>query len=101
MIQGKFPKLKIENGYRFRSLLICANKAEKCSVTYELLYTEVGTDSGGSLGSWDVTYSNSITADVDLSALQGKTVRLTLKVSSKGDSTDDVALWLAARVTNP
>jgi len=101
MIQGKFPKIKIENGYRFRSLLICANKAEKCSVTYELLYTEAGTDIGGSLGSWDVTYSNSITADVDLSALQGKTVRLTLKVSSKGDSTDDVALWLAARVTNP
>ena len=102
MIQGKFPKLKIEKGYRFRSLLTCANKTPKCSVTYELLYTEIGGDeTGGSLGSWDLNNGSSISADVDLSALKGKTVRLILKVSSKGDSTDDVAIWLAPRVTNP
>lgn len=102
MIMGKFPKLKIEKGYRFRSLLICANKAPKCSVTYELLYNEIGgSETSGSLGSWDINNGSSISADVDLSALKGKTVRLILKVSSKGDSTDDIALWLAPRVTNP
>ena len=102
MIQGKFPKLKIEKGYRFRSLLTCANKTPKCSVTYELLYTEIGGDeTSGSLGSWNVSNGSSISADVDLSALKGKTVRFILKVSSRGDSTDDVAIWLAPRVTNP
>lgn len=101
MIVGKFPKLEIKDGYRFRSLLICANKAEKCSVTFELLYNEVGSDTIVSLGQWDVNYSESIKADVDLSSLKGKIVRLHLKVYSNSDSTDDIALWLAARVTKP
>jgi len=102
MILGKFPKLEIKKGYHFRSLLVCANKATKCSVTYELLYTEIGgEETGGSLGTWDVTYSDSESIDVDLSALKGKTVRLLLKVYSKSDSTDDIAIWLAPRVTNP
>jgi len=102
MIMGKYPRIKIEDGYRFRAFLTCANKAEKCSVTYELLYDEIGgAESSGSLGQWDINYSKSISADVDLSALQGKTIRLTLKVISQGDPSDDIALWLAPRITNP
>ncbi len=102
MIMGKYPRIKIEDGYRFRAFLTCGYKAEKCSVTYELLYDEIGgAESSGSLGQWNINYSNSISADVDLSALKGKTVRLTLKVISKGDPTDDIALWLAPRITNP
>jgi hypothetical protein len=38
---------------------------------------------------------------VDLSALSGKTIRLVLKVISKGDPTDDIALWIAPRITKP
>ena len=102
MIMGKYPKFKIENGYRFRALINCAYKAEKCDVTYELSYIEVGgAESTGSLGQWDLKYGQSINLDVDLSTLSGKTVRLVLKVISKGDPTDDVALWLAPRITNP
>ena len=100
-ILGKFPKITIKDGDRFRALLICADGAKNCSVTYELQYTEVGGSSGGTLGSWDVTYNDSESVDVDLSSLKGKTVQLLLKVISKGDSTDDVAIWLAPRVTNP
>jgi FKBP-type peptidyl-prolyl cis-trans isomerase 2 len=39
--------------------------------------------------------------DVDLAALAGKKVNFHLKVISKGDSTDDIVLWMAPRVTNP
>lgn len=102
MIMGKYPKIQIEEGYRFRAFLACAYKAEKCSVTYELLYEEIGgAESSGSLGQWDINYSKSISADVDLSTLQGKTIRLILKVISQGDPSDDIALWLAPRITNP
>lgn len=101
MILGRFPKLKILSGDRFKALLICADKASKCSVTYELLYTVSGSSESGSLGSWDITYSDSKQVDVDLNSLVGKEVHLLLKVSSKSDPTDDIALWMAARVTNP
>jgi hypothetical protein len=102
MIQGKFPKIKIENGYHFKAFIDCAYKAEKCDVTYEVQYIEIGgAETSGSLGTWDLKYGSSINLDVDLSALSGKTIRLVLKVISKGDSTDDVALWLAPRITKP
>ena len=101
MILGKFPRFKFKSGDRFRSLLVCADKAKKCSVTYELLYNVSGSDEGGSLGSWDVSYSDSEQVDVNLNSLAGKEAYLLLKVYSKGDPTDDVALWMAARVTNP
>jgi len=101
MIQGKFPKIKIKAGDRFRALLICADQAKKCSVTYEVLYDVSGSEEGGSLGTWNIDYSNSKQVDIDLGSLADKEVYLLLKVISKGDSTDDVALWMAPRVTNP
>ncbi len=101
MILGKFPKIKIKSGDRFRALLICADKASKCSVTYEVQYDVSGSSEGGSLGTWDIKYSTSEQVDIDLDFLEGKEVYLLLKVTSKGDSTDDVALWMAPRVTNP
>jgi len=101
MILGKFPKLKIKDGDRFRALLICGDKAKDCSVTYELLYDVSGSSEGGSLGTWDVKYSDSERVDVNLDSLAGKEVYLLLQVYSNGNSTDDVALWVAPRVTNP
>lgn len=101
MILGRFPKLKILSGDRFRALLVCADKATKCDVTYELLYAVAGSSESGSLGTWNIKYSDSQQVDVNLNSLAGKEIHLILRVSSKGDSTNDVALWMAARVTNP
>ena len=101
MILGKFPKFKIKSGDRFRALIVCADKASKCDVTYELLYNVAGSSEGGSLGTWNIKYADSQQLDVNLDSLAGKEIHLLLKVYSKGDSTDDVALWMAPRVTNP
>lgn len=101
MILGRYPKFKIIDGDRFRAVLVCANNAKKCSVKYELLYMIDGDSKSESLGTWDITYPNSTAVDVDLNALAGKDVILMLKVYSNSDPTDDVALWVAARVTNP
>jgi hypothetical protein len=71
-------------------------------VTYEVRYLEIGgAETSGTLGTWDLTYGSTLNLDVDLSAQSGKTIRLVLKVISKGDPTDDIALWIAPRITKP
>ncbi|MCX6056393.1 MAG: NBR1-Ig-like domain-containing protein [Chloroflexi bacterium] len=101
-IQGQFPKMIIHSGDRFRSTLLCTYSMTKCSVTFELLYQEYGTSSMTSLGTWEKVYDNStVSADVDLSALDGKDIIFFLKVSSQSNPTDDFAQWMAARITHP
>lgn len=101
-IQGQFPKLLIHSGDHFKATLFCSINMTNCSVTYELLYMESGSGSVVSLGAWDKTYDGTyIQADIDLSALDGKEVIFFLKVSSKGDPTNDFAQWMAARVAHP
>ncbi len=101
-IQGQFPKLVIHAGDHFKSTLLCTYQKPKCSVTFELLYMEYGTNTVTSLGTWNKTYDNSyLPVDVDLSALDGKDVIFFLKVNSQADSTDDYAQWMVARITHP
>ncbi len=101
-IQGQFPKVLIHAGDHFKASLLCSYNMPKCSVNFELLYMVSGTSSVTSLGNWDKVYDGSILpVDVDLSTLDGKEVIFFLKVSSKADSTDDFAQWMAARITHP
>ena len=101
-IQGQFPQLLIHSGDHFIATLLCTANTPKCSVTFELLYKVNGTDSVTSLGAWDKVNDNSyIPVNIDLSALDGKNVIFFLRVSSKGDPTDDFAQWMAARITHP
>jgi len=102
MIEGKFPKMTINAGDYFVAALSCRGKAPKCSVTYELLYTETSGGTTTSLGTWDRNEGDGLLhVNIDLSSLAGQEVVFKLKVTSKRDSTDDIALWMAARLTNP
>lgn len=102
MIQGQFPAMMIHSGDKFVSTLICSHKMTACSVTFELSYKEKGSDTRTVLGSWDKTYDGTtLPVNVDLSALDGKEIIFFLKVISKGDSTNDLAQWMAARITHP
>lgn len=102
MIEGKFPKMTINAGDHFAAALSCRGKAPKCSVTYELLYTETSSGTTTSLGTWDRNAGDGLLhVDIDLSTLAGQEVVFKLKVISNRDSTDDIALWMAARLTNP
>lgn len=102
MILGRFPKYSVVAGDHFKAVLTCTNKVPKCSVTYELLYNEDGSGTVVSLGTWDKKAGDAFTnVDVDLSSLAGKNIIIHLKLMSKGDSTDDVVLWMAPRVTHP
>lgn len=102
MIQGQYPKMMIHSGDHFAATLFCSGGATKCNVTYKLLYQVAGTTTINELGTWtkklDVT---NVHVDVDLSSLDGSEVIFFLKVISGGDSTDDYANWMGARITHP
>ena len=100
LVRGKYPAIKIKNGYAFAAILACADKQEKCSVTFELLYSYPGETKMYSINSWTKEYGDGF-FDVyeDLSSLAGEEVNLYLAVSSDGNSAEDVAMWVAARIT--
>lgn len=102
MIQGQFPAIDIHSGDHLVATLLCSYQKPQCSVTFEVLAMQNGTSTITSLGTWDKTYDNStVPIDIDLSSMDGKKTIFFLKVSSKGNSTDDMAQWMAARVTHP
>jgi len=102
MIRGQFPAIMIHSGDKFMSTLLCSDKMTACSVTFELSYKEKGSDTVIVLDTWDKSYDGSkISVDVDLSALDGKEIIFFLKVISNGNSTNDLAQWMAARITHP
>jgi hypothetical protein len=101
MIQGQFPNILIHSGDRFAATALCSYQKTNCSVTFEVLAQEQGSSTITSLGTWSKTYNNTTVAiDIDLSAYDGKNVIFYLKVSSGGNSTDDYAQWMAARITH-
>lgn len=101
-IQGQFPKMTIHSGDHFKATLACTKNMPNCSVTYELLYMVSGSTTMTSLSTWEKVYDGSYNqVDVDLSALDGQEIIFFLRVSSKGDPTNDFAQWLAARITHP
>jgi hypothetical protein len=102
VIQGQFPAILIHSGDHFISTLLCSYQKPACNVTFEVLAQEKGSSTITSLGTWTKTYNNTtVTADLDLSSMDGKNIIFYLKVSSGGDSTDDFAQWMAARITHP
>lgn len=102
MIQGQYPSLLIHSGDVFAATLLCSDKMTSCSVTFTLSYMEKGGSTKTTLGTWNKTLDGTILpVTVDLSALDGKEVIFFLHVSSQGNSKDDLAQWMAARVTHP
>ena len=99
MIQGQYPSMLIHSGDVFAASLLCSNKMTACSVTFELSYMVKGTTTRTVLNSWNKTLDgNILPVTVDLSSLDGKEVIFFLKVLSQGNSKEDLAQWMAARV---
>jgi hypothetical protein len=98
MIMGQFPKITIANGDHFQSMIGCMHQRPDCNVLFELQYLDA-SDTLHSLGSWSEKSEGQYThIDVDLSALNGKSIALILKVQNNGDSKDDEVFWLSPRI---
>jgi hypothetical protein len=101
MIRGQYPNVTIHSGDYFRATALCSYQKPKCDVTFEVLAQEKGSSTVTSLGKWNKTYNGStVSININLSAMDGKKMIFFLKVSSNGDSTDDMAQWMAARITH-
>jgi hypothetical protein len=98
VIRGTFPKMRIEKGWHFTSVIGCARGATHCDVKFQLDY-QIGTGPITTLKSWNEIYDNKFQGvDVDLSKLAGKDVRLILTVFANGSSRDDEAIWLLPQI---
>lgn len=98
VIRGKFPAIRVENGYHFNSTIGCAYRAEKCDVKFRLDY-QIGSDSIQTLGTWHEVYEGKFRLiDVDLSSLAGKDVKFILTILSNGSPADDRAQWLKPQI---
>jgi len=101
MIQGQFPKMLMHSGDHFKATLFCQDKAAACDVTYQLSYKDANSSDTAVLGTWTRKLADGIlSVDVDLSTLDGKEAIFFLKVISGGDSKDDLANWMAARISH-
>ncbi len=98
IIQGKFPAVRIKQGYHFKAFVLCENNAPKCNVVFRLSY-QIGSGQVKKLGEWKEVYDGKYsTVDVNLSSLAGKDVKFILTVLANGQATDDYALWFAPRI---
>jgi hypothetical protein len=99
IIRGKFPAIRVNDGYKFSSVIGCAYKANNCDVKFQLDY-QIGNGSIETLKTWHEVYDEQFRpVTVDLGSLAGKDVKFILTVTSNGPSNQDRALWLAPMIS--
>ncbi len=94
---GVYPAVNIQSGDHFVAQVGCLHGGASCDVQFYLRY-----DAGSGvqpLGQWHEVYDNSVrTLDIDLSALNGKSVEFILLVDANANAGQDWALWIAPRI---
>lgn len=98
VIQGKYPVMRVEDGYHFVAAIGCAYQATGCDVKFQLDY-QAGSSPIQTLATWHEVYDETFRpVDVDLSSLAGKDVKFILTVHANGTATGDRAQWLLPRI---
>jgi len=96
-ISGQYPAFKVHSGDRFRALVNCQYNATGCDVYFRLDYLNNGQVK--TLGSWHEIYEGQFyPVNLDLSALEGETVKFILVVTANGSAHHDSAIWVAPRI---
>lgn len=95
---GRYPNIKIEDGYHFRATIGCQFGAENCDVRYTLRVFEPSFGHT-TLGQWREIYDGLYyPIDVDLSDFAGMEVSIVLSVIAQDDARENFALWLDPRI---
>lgn len=93
-IRGRYPKLLVQQGDHFKTVIGCLYGSLTCDVTFTLSYSIHGGQPVR-LGKWSQTYDNQVThIDLDLSTLAGEEVQFILTVKANGSNVDNRAFWL-------
>jgi len=97
LIRGQFPSFTVETGDRFRAWVYCRYGASKCNVTMRLDYLNDGQIR--TLGTWHEAYEGKyFPVDLDLSSLNGQTLKFILVVLANGSAVEDEAIWLGPHI---
>jgi len=98
VIIGTFPAVNIKTGDHFESLINCEYDANDCDVIFKLEY-QIGNGTIITLGQWREIYEGKYyPINIDLSVLNGQSVKFILSASANGSSHEDYALWVGARI---
>jgi hypothetical protein len=99
LIVGQYPPVRIREGDRFQAKVNCAYKAASCNVVFGLSY-QIGDGNIRNLGQWSEAYEGKFyPINLDLSALEGRTVKFILSVTTNGAFNQDRAVWVGPRIT--
>jgi hypothetical protein len=92
-ISAQFPSITVQAGDRFRTIVNCQRDAVNCNVIFRLDYLNNGVIK--TFASWAEVYEGKYyPVDLDLSSLNGETLKLILVVSANGGNNQDFAIWL-------
>ena len=92
---GHYPPLTIQSNDTFHAILACQENAD-CNVVFALNYFDTQGNYHHDTGwSWQHRFGDGpVPVQVDLSALAGQTVELTLVVLDQGTPQNDWVLWI-------
>jgi len=98
-IEGSFPIHEVEKGDHFRAWVGCMKGYQRCDLTFYLDY-ESRKGKVFSLGEWIETQDGEITEiDIDLSDLEGESIRLILGVEANTQNVADAqGFWFVPRI---
>jgi hypothetical protein len=97
-IQGVFPPFTVQQGDHFKSLVNCEYGKRNCYAVFRLDYQ---VDNGPIVNLWafgERYDSQYYQADIDLSALAGRTVKFILGINANGSPFEDRAMWVAPSI---
>jgi hypothetical protein len=99
-ISGEYPAFRVRDGDHFISEVGCLEDNPDCELLFELSYREMDGDVHN-LDSWHQTYDEQTQRiELDLSDLEGETVRFILSVTNRGRHTDANGFWLMPHIEN-
>lgn len=97
-IVGHYRNIRIRDGYRFKSGIMCADLSNGCDVIFSLSY-RLGSGQLVQLSSWREVYDGQFNVvSVDLSFLSGETIDLYLTVEANNSNKDNRAMWWVPRI---
>jgi hypothetical protein len=98
-IEGTYPAYKVENGDVFKAWVGCLHGYDRCNLTFYLDYIDQD-NKVHRLGEWIEIYDGEVTKiEVDLTPLDGQSVRFVLGVEANTKNTEDAqGFWFVPRI---
>lgn len=99
ILTAVYPAYKVKAGDHFKAETACADKANQCDVTFQFGY-RLANGTIMVLGTYPEKYDGTTTrVDVDLAGLVDQTLQFVLIVTNNSNSTGDIAMWFAPRIS--